>query len=472
MLRREHGKGWRLEEQSERIKLVRVLPGQGKQAITTRLPWRSSSQTKLLALVIDLRQRMDDLGLSMAEAYELIVVVPEAAPGQLNWVEISTRYEQFRLNNGCKQTTYDRDERYKITNTLKLLDRPKRAPKDGKALLTAYAVEHLENLAPGGSGRKRHLSDVARLLTFAVKRCGAVHQWLPPDKEEMALLVGQREDPNTDTVPIKPEQLHGLLLSLEKNPELRLAVGLVGLYGLRPSELMALKVEDGELKAGNVKRNKQMAKNPKRPRLLQPLDLQDLPGEGARCLKLYASGLVKLPTAIANAKDFKTCGAAFRQYLDRHPYWQSLQVDTNGMVPYSRRARRGQGHGDESAQRAERRRLRRPHLLERLLAGARVEASARRGTGGGVGQHLVGAHLEGGGRAHPGPAGIRPRRHVGGELRRQHYGLRRQPDHRSVGVCGMRRRLICWHDRVVLVLVMSVRHVPGMGRGDGVHGVC
>ena len=111
----------------------------------------------------------------------------------------------------------------------------------------------------------------------------------------------------------------------------------MSLYGLRPSELMALKVEDGELKAGNVKRNKQMAKNPKKPRLLQPLDLKELPGEGARCLQLYASGLVKLPSAIANAKDFKTCGAAFRQYLDRHPYWQSLQAETNGLVPYSLR---------------------------------------------------------------------------------------------------------------------------------------
>ena len=216
MLRRENGKGWRLEEQSERIKLVRVLPGLGKQAVTTQLPWRSSSQTKLLALVIELRQRMDDLGLSMAEAYDLQAVVPEAVPGQLDWDEIATRYEQFRLNSGCKQTTYDRDERYKITNALKLLAKPKRAPKDGRALLAAYAVEHLANLAPGGSGRKRHLSDVARLLTFAVKRCGADQQWLPPDKEEMALLVGQREDPNADTVPIKPEQLHGLLLSWTK----------------------------------------------------------------------------------------------------------------------------------------------------------------------------------------------------------------------------------------------------------------
>ena len=47
----------------------------------------------------------------------------------MDWGEIAARYEQFRLNSGCKQTTYDRDERYKITNTLELLAKPKRAPR-------------------------------------------------------------------------------------------------------------------------------------------------------------------------------------------------------------------------------------------------------------------------------------------------------------------------------------------------------
>jgi integrase len=46
---------------------------------------------------------------------------------------------------------------------------------------------------------------------------------------------------------------------------------------------------------------------------------------------------VKLPTSIANAKDFKSCGAAFRQYLDRHPFWQSLIAENKGLVPYSLR---------------------------------------------------------------------------------------------------------------------------------------
>ena len=352
VLKREHGKGWSVQQQSGKIKLVRRVPGQSsKQAITTQLPWRASSQTKLLSLVVELRQKMEDLGLSMADAHKLMVVTPEAVPGQLDWEEVARRYEQYRISSGCKQTTYDRDERYKITKALELIAKPRRAPKDGRALLTAYAMEHLANLAPGGSGRKRHLSDVARLLTFAVRKCGADQMWLPPDQEDMELLLGQREDPNLNTVAIKPPELLGLLQSLDDSPELRLAVALVALYGLRPSELMVLKIEDGDLKAGNVKRNRQMAKNPKPPRLLQPLDLKELPGEGERCKQLFESGLVKLPTSITNAKDFKSCGAAFRQYLDRHPYWQSLTKQFPGLVPYSLRhgfAWRGAKYYDRS----------------------------------------------------------------------------------------------------------------------------
>ena len=100
---------------------------------------------------------------------------------------------------------------------------------------------------------------------------------------------------------------------------------------------MVLKVEDGDLEAVWIKRNKQMAKNSKDPRLLQPLDQKEMQGEGMRCFQLYASGLVKLPTSIANAKDFKSSGAAFSRYLDRHPYWQSFQAEIKGLVPYSLR---------------------------------------------------------------------------------------------------------------------------------------
>ena len=45
------------------------------------------------------------------------------------------------------------------------------------------------------------------------------------------------------TTPIKPEELITLLNGLESDPSLRLAVGLVALFGLRPAELMVLSVD-------------------------------------------------------------------------------------------------------------------------------------------------------------------------------------------------------------------------------------
>ena len=54
-------------------------------------------------------------------------------------------------------------------------------------------------------------------------------------------------------------------------PELRLAVTLVGLFGLRPAELKVMRVVDGKLKIGNVKRKRTTAKTPKPDRIAYPL---------------------------------------------------------------------------------------------------------------------------------------------------------------------------------------------------------
>ena len=302
VLKREHGKGWSVQQQSGKIKLVRRVPGQSsKQAITTQLPWRASSQTKLLSLVVELRQKMEDLGLSMADAHKLMVVTPEAVPGQLDWEEVARRYEQQRVLESS-QSTFDREERHKVAKALELLSKKRGAPKDGNALFQAYSSQHFSNLAPGKDGRKRHLLDLSNLLEFAVNKCGLTSNGCHRRKTKISPW-----QPNGSIAPttIKPEQLEGLLHSLDDKPELRLAVALVGLYGLRPAELMVLFLEDGDLKVGNVKRNRKTAKNPKPPRLALPLDLLSMPGEGQRVLQLYTSGLVQLPTSIATPKTSK-----------------------------------------------------------------------------------------------------------------------------------------------------------------------
>ena len=62
--------------------------------------------------------------------------------------------------------------------------------------------------------------------------------------------------------------------------------------------------------------------------------------DGARALRQYESGLVKLPKGILTAiksGEFKPIGDAFRQYLDRLPYWQSLVKANKGLTPYGLR---------------------------------------------------------------------------------------------------------------------------------------
>jgi sigma54-dependent transcription regulator len=117
-------------------------------------------------------------------------------------------------------------------------------------------------------------------------------------------------------------------------------MSLVGLFGLRPAERGVLKVDEGRLFVGSVKRNIRTLRYCKPARRVLPLDLLGREGEGARAVALLDSGLVKLPAAIRcqiEAGPHKGVGDAFRQLLDRFSFWQSLVQAARGLTPYSLR---------------------------------------------------------------------------------------------------------------------------------------
>jgi len=112
-----------------------------------------------------------------------------------------------------------------------------------------------------------------------------------------------------------------------------------------------LQVRDGILYVGNgVKRNSQTKNKPKPPRSTRPLDIAGRYGEGDEALRQFATGEVKLPLSVLTQikqcvnkrgevitkKGFKDLGDAFRQLLDRDPYWQQLQ-GLHGLTSYSLR---------------------------------------------------------------------------------------------------------------------------------------
>ena len=367
LVRREHGAGWVLEGDKGRFKIQKIdgpRKGARRPTVRTQISFAPSSVTEIVNLINSIKSKMDDLNLDLATAYSLIAKTPKSKEtGSIDWLEVSERYKKARIKSGeVKESNYGTNEKYKIERVLSLINAKKNAAHDGKQVIEKYNSEFLKDVASGGRGRVTTFGDLKRFLEFAVKKCGADTKWLPPEKDEIKALIGKRTKANKKKIspPIKPDELFGLLDSLYEKPELRLAVALVGLFGLRPSELMTLKIDEGNLYVGPVKRNANTNDEAQKDRRVMPLDLKELPNEGQRVLKQLESGLVKLPEAILTLQDekamkqknearaksdppkaplspFQECGQRFKQYLDRHPYWQSLIEAKPNLTPYGLR---------------------------------------------------------------------------------------------------------------------------------------
>ncbi len=284
MLKSEHGFGWSIREHRGKVQLTRRFEDGTRSAVSLDLPWNPSCQTELLNTIRELRQRMDSQGLSLGEAHALVCSAPTASDGQLDWTAVAGRFLESR--QGLRPTTLG-DLRTRVERTLSTLQSSPR-PRDGGSLMRSYAAQHFRDCPSGSVGRKRQLLDVAAFLRFAVTSAGAPDRWLPLAGEAMDVLVGHADRPHEDSTPIKPEQLSGLLDALKGagRGDMYLAVALVGLFGLRPAELGVLRVDEGRLYVGSVKRNARTLKVPKPDRRVLPLDLPGRVGEGARAIAL------------------------------------------------------------------------------------------------------------------------------------------------------------------------------------------
>ena len=357
-IQQEHGKGWSIWEVGAtkrnpigRCRLTRIYEDRTRSSVVMPLEWKATNATAILATVGQLRSLMEERNLSLQDALKLNTEALGGGAQQgggedfSGWPEVAAMFLKSR--EGRRSSTM-RDLRTRVKRTLEALQsRP--CPRDGCTLMRRYADKFFDGCPPGGVGRKRNLLDVARFLTYAVDECGAPTRFYPPTKGKINELIGSSETTSAEklTPPIKPDDLAALLDQLEADNEheLRLAVGLVGLYGLRPAELAVLTVKDGVGRVGHVKRNStSMGAKAKPARRVMALDVAGREGEGERLLQLYASGLVKLPLSLRNqiAKveekgKFQDVGADFGQKLERYGPWRALVARNPGLTPYSLR---------------------------------------------------------------------------------------------------------------------------------------
>ncbi len=360
-IRTENGPGWQLRGREiggvEKTQVTyQFQDGLGKKnprsSVFIPYDWSSRNQIKIITAVAELKRLLTEGNVtSLREAEDLrigsdVESKTDNSENHKGWKFIADEFVKSRGNR--KESTLT-DLRTRLRRALETIGRSPK-PRNWKELLTQYSKDHFAKCPEGGEGRKRQLVDVIAFLRFAVEEKGAPDRFLPPSsdsrkmKELKRLLIGKSQQKSL-TVPLKGDQLEGLLESLKKNNKhsLYLAVGLVALYGLRPSELAVLEVRDSNLFVGHVKNNENSIGISKPPQKVQAIDLASLPGEGARLVALYESGKVQLPLAVRNAikkaketGEFKQVGQALRQLLKRDPYWKLL-AKQNGLKVYSLR---------------------------------------------------------------------------------------------------------------------------------------
>lgn len=337
------------------------------------IPFSEATQRQLLNRVVAIAEVMRaDPTKSLADAAVAnpdVVEAPQAASGkETGWKAIQVRFLKSKAGQRATSRTAWQSRTDRVLECLE--SKPK--PRNGTAVLERFV--DLFCLGPNGeqtgpncpmpagkAGRKRNLGDAAAFLRFAVDRCGMDQRYLPPSPDRMRELVGASDEPSSETTPLKPDQFVALLDALAEAErwELRLAVGLVGYLGLRPSELGTLKVDEtGIAKVGATKRNAMSMGKTVPPRVVAPLEVEGRvvdPAhpenrEGALFLAQFASGVVKLPKALReqinrvndpkhprHTDSYQGIGREFRQQLERFPFWASLVKNDPSISPYALR---------------------------------------------------------------------------------------------------------------------------------------
>ena len=98
MLRANHGQGWDIEPQSDRIKLTYRDPETAKRsAATLELNWNGSSSGDVMEIAKKLRQWMEEQDLTLANAYKQFRQneIPSIG-GCLNWIAVTNAFMNDR----------------------------------------------------------------------------------------------------------------------------------------------------------------------------------------------------------------------------------------------------------------------------------------------------------------------------------------------------------------------------------------
>jgi hypothetical protein len=281
-----------------KVSIQRYWQDTGKrESASLPLEWHPTSQRELLNALHSINAALGR-GLSLKEAVKLTFDVPAGPSVRVNWTEVLGRFRTHKLETGAvKETTWLKEYEPRLRWLVDCLNDPA-GGNNGEAALEAMRVGR-NGLGgePGSRGRKLRVQHAAQMLRFAVEQVGLDQRWLPPGEKRMKELIGtQRTDATKannagQAWALTDEQFLRLLDSIS-NPRWHLAIGLIGVFGLRGVELNYASAEVDGLQ---VSYRKNTVKGATEPRLVPILDPQGRLGLGKELLATLASGTVELP---------------------------------------------------------------------------------------------------------------------------------------------------------------------------------
>jgi len=312
-LRSTVGPAFRVGEQRGKAKLdVRYSDGSRGTAVLP-VQWLPAHARTIQELVERVAQQLA-LGRTLKQALESITGVTPQAPAPSAAADgrpLLAAWEAFGhykvTRNRIKQQTWDTV----YAQTGKRLEVIAPQVQDAKSLLTLAG----EAWDPGMRRRQTVLQHLAAMCRWAVENeLLPADRWTPPPS--LKPFVGDRDTRRADGVPLTDDQILKLLEGLphdEAGHRWRFAVQLMAAYGLRPVELMHLRVApDGvvwclyEKRSGGGKTQKRQLRA-LHPEWAEEWELVKRLDQGEQ-LPPFGGGVAE----------------AARRYLMRHAVWQQL----------------------------------------------------------------------------------------------------------------------------------------------------
>jgi len=323
----QHPFGYSIREMRGSIQVQRYWRDSGKRETTTLpLEWRASSQRDLLNALHAINSGINT-GLSLKDAARLAFDV-SAGPvdsTKLNWGEVLRKFRDHKVGSGkVKDSTWRKEYEPRLRWLVDQLNGPTGPNNGTKALEAMRSGRNGQGDEPGSRGRKIRIQYAAQMLQFAVTRLGVDSRWSPPDSAGIEELIGTKES----NAPIAANSGQALMLTDEeflllfdsiKNPSWKLAVGLIGVFGLRGVELKYCSATPDGLQVDYQKRT---ARGSTKTRLVPILDPQGRSGLGLQLLLTLQSEIVKLPPLGTSDSDVSS---AISTFLRRNQVWLDLK---------------------------------------------------------------------------------------------------------------------------------------------------